>query len=64
MGAPEGVGVRSWHANGRDYVLCVNTTRKPVAAELEVVGHGKVPLMLAPIGVEMKELGILKTKGE
>ena len=55
-GAPEGVGVRSWHANGRDYVLCVNTTRQPVTAELEVEGHGKVPLMLAPIGVEMKEL--------
>ena len=55
-GAPDGVGVRSWHANGRDYVLCVNTTRRPVTAELEVEGHGKVPLMLAPIGVEMKEL--------
>ena len=55
-GAPEGVGVRAWHANGRDYVLCVNTTRKSVSAELEVDGHGKVPLELAPIGVEMKEL--------
>lgn len=55
-GAPAGVGVRAWHANDRDYVLCVNTTREPVSAELDVAGHGKVPLMLAPIGVEMKEL--------
>ena len=30
--------------------------RKAVSAELEVAGHGKVPLELAPIGVEMKEL--------
>ena len=55
-GVPDGVGVRSWHANGRDYVLCVNTTCKGVSTELEVEGHGKVPLTLAPIGVEMKEL--------
>ncbi len=55
-GAPDGVGVRTWHANGRDYVLCVNTTRKPVSAVLEIAGHGKVPLALGPIGVEMKEL--------
>ena len=55
-GAPAGVGVRAWHANDRDYVLCVNTTREPVSAELDLAGHGKVPLVLAPIGVEMKEL--------
>ncbi len=55
-GIPQGMSVRAWHYAGKDYVLCVNTTREPLAAELDVEVHGKVPVSLAGLGFEMKTL--------
>ena len=55
-GVPANVGVRAWRKDGRTHVLCVNLTREPVVAAVEVAGHGKVKFSLGPIGVELREL--------
>lgn len=56
FGVPEGVSVRAWHYDGKDWILCVNTTRKQIKGTLDVSLYGKVDVDLAPIGVELKSL--------
>ena len=53
-GAPDGVSVRTWHYDGKDWILCVNTTRKHVKGTLDVSLYGKIDVDLAPIGVDLK----------
>jgi hypothetical protein len=56
-GAPDGVSVRAWHYDGKDWLLCVNTTRKQLSATFEVSRYGKVKVEFAPLEVLLKEIG-------
>lgn len=59
-GAPEEMSVRTWHYDGKDWLLCVNTTRKRLSAALEVSLHGKIKVELAPLEVSLTSLENLK----
>lgn len=56
-GAPAGVYVRTWRHEGKDWLLVVNTLEKSVQkCTLEIEGHGKRDLFLAPLDVQMNIL--------
>ena len=53
-GVPPEMSVRTWHYAGRDWILCVNTTRNQLKAELDVDTHGKISVDLAPLEVSLR----------
>lgn len=54
--APLEMSVRTWRYNGKDWLLCVNTTRKRLSALLDVSLYGNVKVDLAPLEVSLKPL--------
>ena len=54
--APLEMSVRTWRYNGKDWLLCVNTTRKHLSALLDVSLYGNVKVDLAPLEVSLKPL--------
>ena len=56
VGAPPGLSVRTWRRGDKVYLLAVNTTRKPISAEIEVPSAGRVRLDLPPIGVSVSRI--------
>ena len=57
-GVPEGVSVRAWHYDGKDWILCVNTTRKQIKGTLDVSIYGKVDVDLAPLEVSLRSFSV------
>ena len=55
-GAPLGMSVRAWRWEGKDWILCVNATRRRLIAELDIDLYGKVKVDLPPLGLELKSL--------
>ena len=53
-GAPSEMSVRTWRHAGKDWILCVNTTRNPIKAELEWATYGKMAVDLAPLEVSLR----------
>jgi hypothetical protein len=52
-GAPVEMGVRTWRYGGKDWLLCVNTTRRNLSADLKVEHHGKISVNLSPLEVKL-----------
>ena len=57
-GAPPEMSVRTWRHAGKDWILCVNTARNPLKAELDVATHGKMSVDLAPLEVSLRSFSV------
>lgn len=55
-GMPNGVLARSWRANGKDWILAVNTSSGAAEFDVQVEGYGKIRFTLDALGVEMRQL--------
>ena len=56
VGVPDGVYVRTWRHEGKDWLLCVNTLDLTNECSLEIEGYGIRKILLAPLGVQMVPL--------
>ena len=57
-GVPDGVYVRTWRHEGRDWLLVINTLGTSVKkCTLKIEGHGSKEMFLAPLDVQMCVLG-------